>query len=369
MPHRPTPPQTRGQTARRPSEIPPAGWRDIVVRIYRKLAQDHVTVVAAGVAFFGLFAIFPAIGAVVAIAGYIFDPAQITELLSGLFQILPPNAALIIREQLATAAGASQAASGLGAVFGILLALYGVMRGVKTLMEGMNFVFEEEEKRGFIALNLAAAGLTLLLILGVLLGLAAMVALPAIAALAELPPAVDTLIGIARWIVMALLTVLGLAVIYRYGPSRRNAKWRWISPGALAGTVLWLIGTLAFSLYARNFANYNATYGAIGGVIALLVWLWLSALVVLIGAELDAEMEHQTLVDSTVGPPKPMGSRGAVKADTVPEDLPRPERHGDGTGAPPGGKNRAGIGRRPGRAARFAMLALAARSLLQAGRR
>lgn len=310
--------------ADRPSEIPAPGWRDIFLRLYRKIVRDHVLVVAAGVAFFALFALFPAIGAVVAIAGYVLNPADVADILSGLADVLPPNAAAIVQNQLVALARTPKDASTLGAIIGILLALYGAMKGVKSLMEGLNIAYEEEEKRGFIHLNLFAFGLTLMLVVGVLLAVGVMIVVPLVAAFLALPPAVARLIGAAQWVLLALLTVWGLALVYRFGPSRAHARWRWISPGSVAATAMWLAGTAAFSVYAQNFANYNETYGAIGGVIALMMWLWLSALAVLLGAELDAEIEHQTVRDSTTGPEKPMGQRGAVKADTVPEGLPVP---------------------------------------------
>jgi membrane protein len=311
-------PSGRGHQADRPTDIPAAGWRDILGRVVGQIGDDHVSVVSAGVAFFGLLALFPAIGAVVSVAGYLLDPEDVRAQISTVTAMLPEGAAAVFEDQLAQAAGTSQTATGLGAVFGFLLALYGAMRGVRTLMEGMNIAYDEDEDRGFVALNLAALGLTLVLILGVLAALAALIVLPLVTRALGLPEGVQTLIALAKWPVLAAAAALGLAVIYRWGPSRADPRWRWISPGAVAATALWLLGTVAFSVYVANFADYKATYGTIGGVIILLTWLWLSAFIVLLGAELNAEMERQTLHDTTTGPRREMGRRGAVVADRPP---------------------------------------------------
>jgi membrane protein len=170
---------------------------------------------------------------------------------------------------------------------------------------------------GSIAFNLWALALTLLLIVGLILAVIATVVAPAIAAYVPLPGAAEALLTYAPWPALLVLTILGLAVLYRYGPSRENARWRWITPGAIVATILWLLGSIAFSVYVTNFGSYNATYGALGGVIVLLTWLWLSAFVVLLGAELNSEIEHQTGQDTTTGAPRPMGARGAEKADSV----------------------------------------------------
>jgi len=181
----------------------------------------------------------------------------------------------------------------------------------------MNIAYEEDEKRGFLALNALALGLTLFLIVGLVIAVSAAVVAPAVAAAFEFVPWLEVVMKWAPWPILFVLVILGLSVIYRYGPSRTYARWRWISPGAVVATVLWLIGSAAFSIYAANFGSYNATYGALGGVIVLLTWLWLSAFAVLLGAELNSEIEHQTRRDSTVGEELPMGERGAVKADTL----------------------------------------------------
>ncbi len=307
----------RGRQATRPQEIPKPGWRDALLRTKDELTADHVSIVSAGVAFFGLLAVFPLIASLISIAGLVMDPAAIEAQIERLAGSLPQNAAEIIQGQARKVAEGAGTGVGLAAAFGILLSLYSASKGMKTLMEGMNIAYDEEESRGFIRLNLMALVLTLFLIVGVLIALAGTVAAPALLGSLGLSQGVQALVTYGRWVVLAILTMFGLAVIYRYAPSRENPQWRWVSIGAVTATVVWIIGSIAFSIYVDNFGSYNETYGALGGVIILLTWLWLSAFIVLLGAELNSEIEHQTERDTTTDPPRPRGERGAVKADTV----------------------------------------------------
>jgi membrane protein len=306
----------RGRQASRPTEIPKAGWRDILMRVKSEISDDHVSISAAGVAFYGLLAIFPALAALIGIAGLMLDPQTVESQLSQASSILPPEAAAIVQDQARKLAQNSGGAT-FAAIGGLLLALYSASSGIRTLMEAMNIAYDEEEKRGFVRLYATALALTLVLIVGVVIALCAMVVLPALLGSLGLGGVFQALLTYGRWPVLALMMIFGLAVIYRYGPSRENARWRWITPGSVVATVLWLIASILFSLYVRNFGSYTETYGALGGVIILLMWFWLSAFVVLLGAELNAEMEHQTEQDTTTGPDRPMGERGAQMADTV----------------------------------------------------
>lgn len=302
-----------GRDAEAPRAIPKAGWRDILVRTKDAIPADHVSIVAAGVAFFGLLALFPAIASLVAIAGLVLDPADIGGQLQALAGALPENAAEILRTQAQEVTEGAGAGIGIGAAFGLLLSLWSASKGMKTLMEGMNIAYGEEEGRGFVRLNLVALALTLFLIVGLVVALAATVAAPALLGALGLGEGLRAAVSWGRWPLLALLAVLGLAVIYRFGPSRAPARWRWVTPGALTATVLWIAATIGFSVYVRNFGSYNETYGALGGVIVLLTWLWISAFVVLLGAELNSEAEHQTRRDTTT----PEGRRGAATADTT----------------------------------------------------
>ncbi|KKL68992.1 hypothetical protein LCGC14_2119440 [marine sediment metagenome] len=308
--------KARGRRAEKPSDIPKPGWRDILLRTKDEISNDHVSVVSAGVAFFGLLAIFPAIAAVISIAGLLLDPQTMQDQISQLVALLPQDAGAILEEQ-ATKVASDDTSAGFGAVLGVLLALYSASKGMKTLMEGMNIAYDEDEKRGFIKLNIVALGLTLFLIFGLIMAVAATVVAPAIVTALGLPGWIESLITYARWPLLAVFAMFGLAAIYRWGPSREDPEWRWVTWGAVLATIIWIAASIGFSIYVRNFGSYTETYGAIGGVIILLTWLWLSAFIVLFGAELNSEMEHQTHKDTTTGKDRPMGKRGAVKADST----------------------------------------------------
>jgi membrane protein len=308
--------QSRGRGATRPRDIPRPGWRDILLRTWHAIGSDHVSVVAAGVAFFGLLALFPAIAAFVSVAGLFIDPQDMQAQIATFTEALPEGAAGIVTGQAQQVAD-SDSAAGWGAALGFLLALWGASKGVKTLMEGMNIAYDEEETRGFLVYNLVALALTLFLILGLVIAVGAAVVVPAVASFLSFAPWIEALMTFAPWPILLLLTIGGLAVLYRFGPSRADAQWRWLTPGAVVATVIWLIGSIGFSVYVASFGSYNATYGALGGVIVLLTWLWLSAFIVLLGAELNSEVEHQTKADTTTGAPRPTGARGARKADTL----------------------------------------------------
>lgn len=308
---------TRGRRARTPKQIPAKGWRDIAVRVKDELTRDHVSIVSAGVAFFGLLALFPAIGALISIAGLVMDPTAIEEQLASAVAVLPENAASILQEQARSVASNSGTGLGLAVIAGLLVSLYGASKGMLTLMEGMNIAYDEEESRGFVKQYAVAFVLTLFLILGLLIALAFTVVVPALLGNLGLPGAVVTLIEWGRWPLLAVFTVLGLAVLYRFAPSRERPEWRWVSWGSVIATILWIVGSIGFSIYVRNFGSYSESYGALGGVIILLTWLWLSAYIVLLGAEINSEMEHQTEKDTTTGNRRPLGERGASKADDV----------------------------------------------------
>ena len=307
----------RGRDADTPTDIPSEGWKDIGLRVKDALAADHVALVAAGVAFYALLAIFPAITALMALGGLVLEPAQVTAQLEILTGMIPQQAAQIILDQAVAVAGSEQGGLGLAFVAALGLAVYSASKGVGSLMEGLNIAYGEDEKRGFIKRLMWTLGLTVFLIVGLLLGLVAALAVPAVLSFLTLPDWVETVLSIGRWVILALMTVFGLAIIYRFGPSRDNATWSWLSPGAVAACVIWIVTSVGFSIYVSNFASYNESFGSMAGVIILLLWLWISAFIVLMGAELNAEMEAQTRADTTVGPDEPMGTRGARKADNL----------------------------------------------------
>jgi membrane protein len=309
----------RGRQADRPSEIPKAGWRDILLRTKDEISSDHISMIAAGVAFYGLLAIFPAIAAIISIWGLALDPAQIEQQLATVSGILPEDAASIIQDQARAVASHAGGGVSLAVIGGILLALYSASKGMKALIEGLNVAYDEEESRGFIKLNLIALGLTLSLMAAMMIALGLIIVVPALLGSFGLGPIVGLLVDLLRWPILLVGAMVVLAVLYRYAPSRDQPRWRWVSWGAGLATVVWLIGSIGFSIYVSNFGSYNETYGSIGAVIILLMWFWLSAFIVLLGAELNAEMEHQTERDSTTGAPRPLGRRRAYVADQVGE--------------------------------------------------
>ncbi|KQI70562.1 ribonuclease BN [Loktanella sp. 5RATIMAR09] len=308
---------TRGRHADSPTDIPAKGWKDIAFRLKDEIGEDRVGLIAAGVAFYGLLALFPAITALLAIGGLLVEPNQIINQLSALSGIVPEAAMNIITEQATEVAGSREGGLGLAAVFGIGLAVYSASKGMGSLMDGMNVAYDETEERGFIRLKLETLGLTLFLIFGLLVAVAAMIAIPVLLNILNFGAFAETAATVIIVALILALSMLGLAVLYRYGPSRDAPEFRWVSPGAVAACIIWLIGSAGFAFYVANFGAYNESFGALGGVVVLLMWLWISAFIVMLGAELNAEMEAQTRYDTTVGRDQPMGDRDAEKADRL----------------------------------------------------
>ncbi|MFD2739143.1 YihY/virulence factor BrkB family protein [Sulfitobacter aestuarii] len=307
----------RGRDAETPLEIPARGWKDIALRLKDEIADDHVGLIAAGVAFYGLMALFPAITAMLAIGGLMIEPNQIVEQLSTFSAVVPQEVMTIITDQATAVAGSREGGLGLTAVIGLLIAIYSASKGMTSLIEGMNVAYDEEEERGFFHKTALTLGLTLLLIFGLLVGLGATIAVPSAIALISADPLMEILGTLLVWTLLVVLTMFGLAMLYRYGPSRDSPEFKWISPGALLACLFWIIGSAGFAFYVGNFGSYNESFGTLAGVVVLLMWFWISAFIVLLGAEFNAEMEAQTRHDTTVGPDQPMGSRDAVKADRL----------------------------------------------------
>lgn len=307
----------RGRTAKTPVEIPVKGWKDIAFRLKDEVTKDQLGLIAAGVAFYGLLALFPAIAAIIAISGLLVEPSQIVGQLDGLSGLVPNEVIAIVTDQAKAVAGSRDRGLGLAAIIGFLIALYSASKGMASLMQGINVAYDEEEKRGFIKLKLITFALTLFLIFGLLIAMLATLALPAVLAFVNLGPIVAALITAALWIGLTVSTIFGLSVLYKFAPSRNAPQWKWASVGAVAGCLLWVIASAGFALYVGNFGSYNESFGALAGVVVLLMWFWISAFIILLGAKLNGELEAQTRVDTTIGPVKPMGERDAVKADTL----------------------------------------------------
>jgi membrane protein len=306
-----------GRQADAPQEIPPQGWKDIAKRAAKEVKADQVPLLSAGVAFYTLLALFPAIVAGVSIYGLVADPATVQNQVRELTERLSPQTADIVGDQLVEVTQGAGGALGLATVIGILTALWSASSGMKALITGVNLAYDETETRKFFKLR----GLAILLTLGAMVLLAVagatIVGFPPVAD--NLPTVLQWVVSILRFLVLAALLVVGLAVLYRYAPDRDEPKWTWVSWGSGVATVLWVLASIGFSIYANAFGNYNKTYGALAGVIILMFWLFLTAFVVLFGAELNTEMELQTAKDTTAGPTKPMGEREAHAADHVAE--------------------------------------------------
>ncbi|HEV8423910.1 MAG TPA: YihY/virulence factor BrkB family protein [Actinomycetes bacterium] len=310
----------RGRRAERPQEIPAKGWKDIAKRTMKGVKQDQVPLLSAGVAFYTLLALFPAIIAGVSIYGLVADPETVRQQLDELTRMLSPETATLIGEQIKQITGGAGGALGVATGVGILTALWSASSGMKALITGVNLAYDESEGRTFLKLR----GLALLLTLGAMVLMAvALTLIVAFPALTDSWPAVlRWTVGTLRWVLLAALLVAGLAVLYRYAPDRDEPKWTWVSWGSGIATLLWVLASVGFSIYANSFGNYNKTYGALAGVIILMFWLFLTAFVVLVGAELNTEMELQTAKDTTTGPGRPMGEREAHAADHVAESPP-----------------------------------------------
>lgn len=307
----------RGRAAERPSQIPWPGWLDVLWRVAHQIIVDRVMLVAAGATYYFLLALFPGLAAFVALYGLIADPLTIADHIEALEGIAPQAAIDLIRNQLDALAGQTRNVLNLAFYGGIGVSLWSVNSAIKALFEAMNIAYNEAEKRSFIRLNLLSLGFTFGAILTGFLLLFAIGVIPTVLAFVDQRGWTETLVALVRWPVLLAVIGLGITLIYRYGPSRERAKWRWLTWGGMLAAPLWLAISFAFSYYIENFADYNATYGALGAVIGLMVWIWISVVILLVGAELNAELEHQTARDSTTGQPKPMGERGAMVADTV----------------------------------------------------
>jgi membrane protein len=309
----------RGRRAARPTEVPARGWKDVAVRVKAQMKTDDVPLLAAGVSFFALLALVPALAALVSLYGLVADPADIQRNIDDVLAAAPQEVRDLVTSQLQSIVDSSSSGLKVGAIVGLLVALWSASSGVKHLIGAVNLAYDEEETRGFVKLR----GLSLIMTVA---GIAVMAL--AVAGLVVLPHALDdegtvalvrALLLVLRWPVFAVLGLVGLALIYRYAPDRDAPQWRWVSPGAVFAVVVWVIASVLFSLYTANFGQYNETYGALGAVVVVMLWLYITAYVVITGAEINAELERQTAMDTTTGRRRRMGERNAYAADTLGE--------------------------------------------------
>lgn len=305
-----------GVGADSPTDIPAGGWRDIAQRVLDEVREDQVPVVAAGLAFYTLLAVFPALIAFVSIYGLVADPASVTRRISELSGSLPEGASTLITTQLQQIVETSSAALSWTAVGAVLAALWSASGGAHHLIKALDAAYDEEESRGFFHLRGVSLLLTLVFLAlgGIALGL--IVVVPPL--LESLAPAalVTWAVMIGRFLLLAGILMVALAIVYRYAPDRQEPRWEWVSAGAGAAVVMWIVASILFSVYVANFGSFGETYGSLAGVVVLLLWFYISAFSVLVGAELNAEMEHQTAEDTTHGEEEPLGRRGAEKADS-----------------------------------------------------
>ncbi|MBL3701644.1 YihY family inner membrane protein [Sulfitobacter sp. BDSS02] len=295
-------------------------WKSLGWRVKDAIIDERIGLVAAGVAFYALLALFPAITAMMAISGLVVDPNEIVSQIDELQGIMPDQAVEIITDQATAVAGTRQGGLGLTAILGILLAIYSASRGTASLIQGMNVAYNEREKRGFIALTLTTLILTLFVIVGVLLGLLASTAIPALLSFMDFGPGWSFLISMLTLVAVFFMTIFGLSLLYRFGPSRRRPEWSWASVGAVVGCSLWIIASAGFAFYVSNFGSYNESFGALGGIVVLLMWLWISAFIVLLGAELNAEIEtvrEQKQADATEPEPEGSPARKVTTGETA----------------------------------------------------
>lgn len=322
--------RSTGSYAAAPQEVPVPGWKAVLTRTFHEVTDDHVMLVAAGVTFYTLLALFPALAALVSVYGLFGDPAVMREHVVALEGVIPDGAVSVISDQIEALAANGSTALGLSFAIGLGVSLWSANSGVKSIFEALNIAYEEKETRSFVKLTLISLSFTLGGLVFVLLALGAVIALPAVVRTMALGGLVETLLTGLRWPVLLVVVAGLIALLYRYGPSRRPPDWRWVSWGSAIAAGLWVVLSALFSWYAANFGSYNATYGSLGAIVGFMTWIWLSVIVVITCAELNSELEHQTGRDTTAGPDRPMGQRGAVMADRVVGGLDRSEGRDQG---------------------------------------
>ena len=309
--------KAQGRHAARPGEIPARGWRAVLRRVLREAISDEVGMAAASCGFYAMLALFPAISVAISLYGLVADPVAVESQLEGLRGVLPASTYELIAARVHDLATAGLTKLSWGLALSLLVALWSAMNGTKAIISALNVAYEEREQRGFLRLNLVALLFTLGGIFGVVLALTVIVVVPAALPFTWLGPLASIAVRVCSFGLLLGFVVLNLALLYRYGPSRAPAKWRWITPGSLLAAALWLAASLAFSFYVSNFGAYDAAYGTLGGVVVALLWFFISAYAVILGAELNAELELQTRRDTTTNPVQPMGERDAFVADHV----------------------------------------------------
>jgi membrane protein len=307
----------RGRHAESPTELPARGWKDVVVRTGHEVKQDRVPMLAAAVAFYSLLALVPALVAVVSMYGLLADPSDIDRQVDDWLGSAPQEVRDLVSTQLTSITENAGRAASIGVVIGIVTALWSAASGMSHVVEAINVAYDERDKRSWITRRFLAIMLTIGGAVFMIAALALIAFLPAALAESGLNTGARVVAGVLRWVVLLLGMTTALSVLYRFAPDRDDPRWRWASPGAITATVIWLVASVLFSIYTANFAKYNETYGTLGAVVIVMLWLFLTAFAVIVGAELNAELERQTVRDTTTGADRPLGQRGARAADTV----------------------------------------------------
>jgi membrane protein len=305
-----------------PFQIPWAGWKEILSRTYVRTNEDHLLAIAAGVVFFGLLAIFPAITALVSFYGLFANPSTIGANLQTLALMLPEGSFQIVQDQIARVLAKGNTELGATFLFGLALAIWSANAGVKALIEALNIAYKEPEKRSFLRLNMISLTFALGGIVALLLMVGAVVAFPLLLNHLGLGPESKLIISLARWPLLFLILWAALGLLYRFGPSREQPRWEWLNVGTLAAVFLWIVGSSLLSWYLSDFANYTATYGSLGAAIGLMMWMWMSAIIVMWGAELNSEIERQMGLATAAERPEPLGNSDPAMADTVAPAVP-----------------------------------------------
>lgn len=306
-----------GRKASTPAQMTWAAWKQVLLRVWQGIANDHLSIIAAGVAFFGVLAIFPAIAALIAAYGFFADPHNVAQTLEAARPLLPVDVFNILAGQVDAIVAAPQAKLGVASLVSFALLLWSSRAGVSALMEGLNVVYREVDTRNIVVQYAISLALTLALIAVGIIALFAVVGIPAVLNFTDIGQAGKFLAQATPLLVLGGAIVFVIGALYRYGPRRAPARKRWISIGAFLAAVGWLAVSLALSAYFARFPDFNRTYGSLGAIVGLLFWLYASAFVVLLGAEVNAQLELQTEHDTTTGRPRPMGERGAYVADHV----------------------------------------------------
>ncbi len=306
-----------GRLASSPAQIPWAGWKQVLRRTFSEMITDSMGLAAAGCAFWATLALFPAISTLITLYGLVFDRASVAQQLNVMADLLPPSAFSLIAGRVHELVTQPAATLTLRLAFTVVITLYSSSAGTKAILAALNIAYEERERRSWLRYQATALTMTICAILGAAVGITALVLLPAVLSVLHVPGNQKLLATAGSIAVLLVFVMLTLSVLYRFGPSRRQPRWHWVTPGSVVATLLWLIASAAFSYYVGTFASYDATYGPLGAVAGVMMWFWVTVYAVLLGAELNSELELQTARDSTDGPPRPLGRRGAYVADHV----------------------------------------------------